>query len=466
MTEQIVDLIEGVMPGPQGLTGPQGERGLPGVDAVPADEAVAAYIAAADSQTGMLLDDKFALRDKRDSIVVIGDSMSVVNNNVVGTRWHEQLAKRLGLVDHNYAVAGQSLTNGQYQAQVDKAVADTTFDHKKVKYVFISGSTNEPSYDYAKYAAQMGAIDEKVRLSFPNAELIALNFLYFFNVRYVNNGASSDQRPQNFARQIQFFGRVFAEYKWTVIDCDNWFKYAPDMHKGDELHPSVEGCTRLANMVYGVLHDGVTPSNTMHFADVNAVNCSFTKAQVDADPGLTRPGIPTGVDLKAFTDLWAGYSQSWYNYTLQPHNDAMSLVAYGLLKINKEQALKWKTNSDNTNFFGFEFPFLVKPWPIPWNYSQNDFWTEPIEPFTLSNGVALNTRINYTKKTDTRLPVPDDARKYIYVRFDCIIDPASYSASPQLKPYNIGHILDQNPSDTFTFGWKIRLNFPLDAMYL
>lgn len=466
MTEQIVDLTEGVMPGPQGLTGPQGERGLPGVDAVPADEAVAAYIAAADSQTGMLLDDKFALRDKRDSIVVIGDSMSVVNNNVVGTRWHEQLAKRLGLVDHNYAVAGQSLTNGQYQAQVDKAVADTTFDHKKVKYVFISGSTNEPSYNYANYQAQMAAIDEKIRLSFPNAELIALNFVFFFNVRYVNNGASSDQRPQNFARQIQFFSRVFAEYKWTVIDCDNWFKWAPDMHKGDELHPSVEGCTRLANMVYGILHDGVTPSNTMHYADVNAVNCSFTKAQVDADPGLTLPGIPTGVDLKAFTDLWAGYSQSWYNYTLQPHNDAMSLLAYGRIKLNKDQMLKWKTNNSNTDYFGLEFPFLVKPWPIPWNYSQNDFWTEPIEPFVLSNATTLNTRLNYTKRTDSRLPVPDDARKYIYVRFDCIIDPASYSSSPQLKPYPIGSILEQNPDDMFTFEWKIRLNFPLDAMYL
>ena len=44
MSEQIVDLIEAVMPGPRGLMGPQGPQGLPGVDAVPADEAVAAYV--------------------------------------------------------------------------------------------------------------------------------------------------------------------------------------------------------------------------------------------------------------------------------------------------------------------------------------------------------------------------------------------------------------------------------------
>lgn len=41
MSEQIVDLIEAVYPGPRGLTGPQGPQGLPGVNAVNNDEAVA-----------------------------------------------------------------------------------------------------------------------------------------------------------------------------------------------------------------------------------------------------------------------------------------------------------------------------------------------------------------------------------------------------------------------------------------
>lgn len=35
MTEQIVDLIEGVMPGPRGIPGPKGDQGLPGTGAVP-----------------------------------------------------------------------------------------------------------------------------------------------------------------------------------------------------------------------------------------------------------------------------------------------------------------------------------------------------------------------------------------------------------------------------------------------
>ena len=44
MTDQIVDLIEGVMPGPRGGVGPRGEQGLAGVHALPADEAVAGYV--------------------------------------------------------------------------------------------------------------------------------------------------------------------------------------------------------------------------------------------------------------------------------------------------------------------------------------------------------------------------------------------------------------------------------------
>lgn len=42
--EQIVDLIEGIFPGPRGAQGMRGEQGLAGVNAVPADEAVADWI--------------------------------------------------------------------------------------------------------------------------------------------------------------------------------------------------------------------------------------------------------------------------------------------------------------------------------------------------------------------------------------------------------------------------------------
>lgn len=61
MTDQIVDLIEAVMPGPQGAQGPQGVQGLPGTGAVPADEAVAAYIGTAGgSATKTALQDMMA----------------------------------------------------------------------------------------------------------------------------------------------------------------------------------------------------------------------------------------------------------------------------------------------------------------------------------------------------------------------------------------------------------------------
>lgn len=56
MSEQIVDLVESVMPGPRGKQGPEGPRGLPGVNAVPADEAVASYLSAVDSRSHAAVD--------------------------------------------------------------------------------------------------------------------------------------------------------------------------------------------------------------------------------------------------------------------------------------------------------------------------------------------------------------------------------------------------------------------------
>lgn len=56
MSEQIVDLVESVMPGPRGKQGPEGPRGLPGVNAVPTDEAVASYLSAVDSRSHAAVD--------------------------------------------------------------------------------------------------------------------------------------------------------------------------------------------------------------------------------------------------------------------------------------------------------------------------------------------------------------------------------------------------------------------------
>ena len=80
MTEQIIDLQEGVMPGPKGERGAKGdagERGLPGVNAVPADEAVAGYVQAAGSATTMALSDRYL--SCVDHIACAGDGRARIN---------------------------------------------------------------------------------------------------------------------------------------------------------------------------------------------------------------------------------------------------------------------------------------------------------------------------------------------------------------------------------------------------
>lgn len=71
MSEQIVDLIEAVMPGPRGLTGPQGPVGS-GV--VPEDEAVAGLVSASSSATAGALDIAVPARSGVVRLLVFGDS--------------------------------------------------------------------------------------------------------------------------------------------------------------------------------------------------------------------------------------------------------------------------------------------------------------------------------------------------------------------------------------------------------
>lgn len=113
MTEQIVDLIDGVMPGPRGLVGPRGEQGLPGVNALPADDAVAGYINAVESSTAR------ALRQYR--VLLFGDSWTQYHDRRLSTT----LQSILGGWVKNYGVNGATLKQIN-DNQVPAALADTT----------------------------------------------------------------------------------------------------------------------------------------------------------------------------------------------------------------------------------------------------------------------------------------------------------------------------------------------------
>ena len=131
MVDQIIDLLEAVMPGPRGYQGPRGEQGLPGVNAVSNDEAIAAAISSDASATWQALTQRGGER-----IIMLGDSWTTyyggylpqVLQRALGAQWVK-----------NYGVSGNQLTH-MGNAQITRALADPTAKHPTA--IVIVGGTN------------------------------------------------------------------------------------------------------------------------------------------------------------------------------------------------------------------------------------------------------------------------------------------------------------------------------------
>lgn len=150
MSEQIVDLIEAVYPGPRSLTGPQGPQGLPGVNAVDNDEAVASYVTDPGSMTYR------ALHAQRHA-VVFGDSICYgVGASSTGKRYTSLLCSMLHVSEHNYAVSGSAFgqvpgNSGALRPrvidQVERAAADRSWDHGLTRFVLVGAGVNDMGAD-------------------------------------------------------------------------------------------------------------------------------------------------------------------------------------------------------------------------------------------------------------------------------------------------------------------------------
>ena len=144
VSEQIVDLIEAVMPGPRGLTGPQGPQGLPGVNAVDNDEAVASYIGSERSGTASALAECWP-RFSRRRFVVFGDSWTTP---LAGGACIPEEAVSLvgGSITANYGVAGALLAPVTMTANCLEAQANVAaVDRSLVSDVLVIMGVNNPN---------------------------------------------------------------------------------------------------------------------------------------------------------------------------------------------------------------------------------------------------------------------------------------------------------------------------------
>ena len=183
-------------------------------------------------------------------LVIIGDSFSTDNRTQV---WWKQLPLYCkNLVAHNYSAGGVGFLQGTdtFTKQLDKAIADGTFDNDRVSHVIIYGGYNDWTYGKTSDEVKSAVHDtyKKAIKSFPKANVI----LCFGNIGFAN-GKDKYDTWKSWVKGVQSSlytnGVPFAQ-------SDLWLAgYTPTVFESDELHPNEIGqgiiCAHMAAMIMG-----------------------------------------------------------------------------------------------------------------------------------------------------------------------------------------------------------------------
>ena len=248
MSEQIVDLIEAVMPGPRGLMGPQGPQGLPGVDAVPADEAVAAYVLG-DSATQQAL---AGLKGRWGSHVpFFGDSITAGYLSG-GVTFRDVLSSTFGFEDHNYAAGGEGFyragqSGGDIAHEVANSKSDDAYDHSRVRLAVVCGGVNDVDRDVTRGRDGVRRVMEAIRGEYPNATILLASGLGgAFDPVYGRLDRRNVGDYDALVSEAMARGAMIAPDAFTWVGTD-------DALLADGLHPNASGHRIIGAHLSGIL---------------------------------------------------------------------------------------------------------------------------------------------------------------------------------------------------------------------
>nr|DAE21739.1 MAG TPA: SGNH-hydrolase family esterase [Podoviridae sp. ctaUh10] len=253
-------------------------------------------------------------------LVTFGDSYGT---NADKTReWPTVLNVRLGenSILHNYCIAGAGYTapNTTFQSELNKAKADTSYNHDEVGLVVIAGSRNtNDGYSGALRTAAV-SLYEGVKREFPNARIIVVPMMWDWTPvsnywRY--NSASCISA----AREV---GVEAVPWAWTWNLGNN--TYFPT---GD-IHPNADGTNVIVSyMLDYINHNYTGRTESYSWRDSTNTLALFT---VNASGGLITFGwhLASNVTAANFVDIknalpkWAERNKDTTN---EP--DAWSLMA-------------------------------------------------------------------------------------------------------------------------------------------
>lgn len=141
-----------------------------GADTVPKSTAI-------NKQLKGLAPDKYA---PNTHAIFIGDSITEGWNGTSDNQWTTRLCDTFKWSGHNYAVGGTGfnpLNSKNFEWQVNQAIADTTYNHTDVSYIFVSGGINDgaPTNDTRTACLNTAQnICTKLKNNFPNAKIYSV----------------------------------------------------------------------------------------------------------------------------------------------------------------------------------------------------------------------------------------------------------------------------------------------------
>lgn len=241
--------------------------------------------------------------------IVFGDSWSTLTNALyTGTCWTTQIANRTGLTEHNYAVNGAGFVHGTTIAtQFATAQADTSYDHSRVKYVFVVCGINDVANNETVSGSDVQPLFTNIRTEFPNAKyLYALNRPVNFNTSY----STFASKIRDFVLNGGFtFLNSFGLYAWgynaIFTDGTHFNNYGNQQFATYML---AEGNTQFPQII-NIQQSSTTPSNVRLAKSAHGVALwSNGSGSLNASPGVQginvsynfSAALPTGLVCGVF----------------------------------------------------------------------------------------------------------------------------------------------------------------------
>ena len=215
------------------------------------------------------------VNDINNIAVFIGDSYVQANSlgADVDKRFSTVLCNRMGWVEKNYGVGSMGYITGDtpYISQINNAIADTSYNHAKVKYVFICGGRNDfdnhISFMDSTFVTAVQTVITTAQTAFPNAKVVLIPVLADY--KYIG------QTFYPIYESIIYAGQLLGAL--VIPDAYTWLIGMKGMVLADDIHPSIEGHALIATHIQNALATGYS------FAFPSSVICDAVSANINAN---------------------------------------------------------------------------------------------------------------------------------------------------------------------------------------